>query len=57
MSEMRAWDAFPDKAQAKRVQRQLKTDLKHPVQHVHIKKQPGRLKYMIMIGGKNSRYW
>ena len=57
MVKMIPWDAFPDKAQAKRVQKQLKTDMRYPVQHVHIKKQPGRLKYMIMIGGKNSRYW
>ena len=54
---MRPWDAFPTKAQAKRVQKQLKTDKEYPVQHVHIRKQPGRLKYMLMLGGKNSRYW
>ena len=57
MAKMRPWDAFPTKAQAKRVQKQLKTDKKYPVQHVHIRKQPGRLKYMLMLGGKNSRYW
>ena len=54
---MRPWDAFPTKKQAKDWQKRLKNDKKYPVQHVHIKVQPGRLKYMLMLGGKNSRYW
>lgn len=46
-----------DKKQAKQIQEQLKNDPNYPVQHVHIEKQEGRLKYLIKIGGKNSRFW
>ena len=57
MAKLRPWDAFETKKAAKRLQKQLKTDKKYPVQHVHIRKTVGRLKYVLYIGGKNSRYW
>ena len=51
------YDGFETRTQAKKVQRQLKTDKRYPVQHVRIRETVGRLKYVIWIGGKNSRYW
>ena len=60
---MQPYDAFTTKAQAKKMQKQLKTDKKYPVQHVHVRKTTGRnltsvrLKWVVWIGGKNSRYW
>lgn len=54
---MYPYDAFETKADAKELQTRLKKDETHPVQHVHIRKTIGRLKWVVFIGGKNSRYW
>ena len=54
---MKIYDGFETKAQAMKMAKQLRTDKKYPVQFVRIKKTAGRLKYLVMIGGKNSSYW
>lgn len=54
---MQSYGVFKTKRQAQKMQKKLKNDEYYPVQYVHIKKQPGRLKWMVCLGGKNSRYW
>lgn len=57
MVKVRPWDAFETKKAALRHKKQLKNDKRYPVQHVHIRKTQGRLKYMVCVGGRNSNYW
>jgi len=54
---MKIYDGFETKKAAKSMQRQLKNDKKYPVQSVQVRKGSGRLKWLVYVGGKNSKYW
>ena len=54
---MEPYDGFETKKEALRMQKRLKNDKRYPVQHVHIRRTQGRLKWTVYIGGKNSRRW
>jgi len=54
---MKAQDAFETKKAALSYAKQMRTSKRYPVQYVRIRKGPGRLKYVVYIGGKNSNYW
>ena len=52
------WDGFETKLQAVKQANRMRKHKKFPVQFVRVKKEEiGRLKYIVYIGGKNSRMW